>query len=563
MIQVKLPDGSTAQFPDGTPNDVMTKAIQAKFPPQVAAAQPQTPPAAPAGQSLGSDVSQGLSGFNEGLADFAGSPVELVNGALRAGAAGVHALGGPDVQFSTDPVGGQQFFRNLMSPTIAPPTSDPTGQFVRRVGNDLGASAIPGMGAAAMASRPLATLAVNLGTSLAGGTGAATANAVAPGNKYAELAGEMAGDFVPGRMAAVGRRLITPFPASPERAAFADTMAKNGVDLTAGQATGSKTLQYAENELGGGAAADMAGKQGQQFTQAVLAKAGISAPRATPEVMKQAFSDIGDRFNTLTANTSIIPDKQLGADLKSALSDYRSIAGSDERPIIANTLNDIKTWAANGQITGAQYKSLSTRISTALDNTSNPELTGALREVKGALDDAVGRSLAKTSPDALADWQQTRRDYANLMRIKDAAAGAGDATAGIISPQRLRQVLSAKDSKGYVTGRGDLNDLARAGVQTMSPLPNSGTAPRLMVHQIPSAIGAALGSMAGLHAGGMEGMGIGAGIGTLAPYAAGRAMLSGPGRAYLANQLMGPAKTVPNGYLGALSAALISKAGMM
>lgn len=45
-ITVKLPDGSTAQFPDGTAPDVMTQAIQAKFPPSAAAASSGSPPAA-------------------------------------------------------------------------------------------------------------------------------------------------------------------------------------------------------------------------------------------------------------------------------------------------------------------------------------------------------------------------------------------------------------------------------------------------------------------------------------------------------------------------------------
>ena len=32
MIEVELPDGSIAEFPDGTPPEAMKKAIQKKFP---------------------------------------------------------------------------------------------------------------------------------------------------------------------------------------------------------------------------------------------------------------------------------------------------------------------------------------------------------------------------------------------------------------------------------------------------------------------------------------------------------------------------------------------------
>jgi hypothetical protein len=41
MIEVELPDGSIAEFPDGTPNDVMKAAIQKRFPTQQPQATPQ------------------------------------------------------------------------------------------------------------------------------------------------------------------------------------------------------------------------------------------------------------------------------------------------------------------------------------------------------------------------------------------------------------------------------------------------------------------------------------------------------------------------------------------
>lgn len=58
MITVKLPDGSTAQFPDGTPPETIKAAIQRKFPPTGAQAQVQQP--APAPQSLGDQLSAGF-----------------------------------------------------------------------------------------------------------------------------------------------------------------------------------------------------------------------------------------------------------------------------------------------------------------------------------------------------------------------------------------------------------------------------------------------------------------------------------------------------------------------
>lgn len=71
----------------------------------------------------------------------------------------------------------------------------------------------------------------------------------------------------------------------------------------------------------------------------------------------------------------------------------------------------------------------------------------------------------------------------------------------------------------------------------MKPLPNSGTAGRQRAQQL----GAGLFSALGAAAGGQYGGGLGALVGLIGggavPYAAGRALMSRPVQAYLANQL--------------------------
>jgi hypothetical protein len=86
-------------------------------------------------------------------------------------------------------------------------------------------------------------------------------------------------------------------------------------------------------------------------------------------------------------------------------------------------------------------------------------------------------------------------------------------------------------------------------------LPQSGTAPRLAARAlsaVPAGVGAALGSPAG-----MPGMIAGAIAGTTIPSLVGRAALSGPGRAYLSNQILthgrGPALTGVGPAAGALT----------
>jgi hypothetical protein len=83
-------------------------------------------------------------------------------------------------------------------------------------------------------------------------------------------------------------------PASAERTALANNLTNEGVDLTAGQRTDSKPLQWMESTLGdmpgsGRPASRVQENQGQQFTAAALQRVDETADRATPEVVDNAF----------------------------------------------------------------------------------------------------------------------------------------------------------------------------------------------------------------------------------------------------------------------------------
>ena len=258
---------------------------------------------------------QGMSGVNEGLADMMSLPAQALTGVLSIGPAIANAFGGhvayPD--YVPDPGEGA---RNIMTQVgaIKPETTDGGKQFTRRIGRELGRSAIPIEAASLRAVQPLRTLGAEVLGALGSGTGAATANALAPGNPIAEIAGQVLGGGLSGLSRAGSRKVITPNPSSPERLLAADNMAAEGVGLTAGQRTGSRGLKYAESELGGAAAQNMMEDQAQQFTQAALRRAGINAERATPEVINDAYRGMGQEFDTLAANTTLRADAQLGKD---------------------------------------------------------------------------------------------------------------------------------------------------------------------------------------------------------------------------------------------------------
>ena len=75
--------------------------------------------------------------------------------------------------------------------------------------------------------------------------------------------------------------------------------------------------------------------------------------------------------------------------------------------------------------------------------------------------------------------------------------------------------------------------MARAGEAVLKPPPTSGSAERVFMHAIPSAIG---GGMAGMMAGAPEALPA-ALAGAAAPGVVGRGVMSAPAQAYLKNQL--------------------------
>lgn len=479
---------------------------------------------------------QGSSGLNEGIASALGAPVDLMNLALRAGAAGINAATGSDIQLPENAFGGSETFRQIMAPAIRPESEDTGNQVVRRIGQEFGANLVTGMGVAAKSTRPIQS-ALTQAAITAGSGGAAAVTEQVTDNPYAELvASILGGGAVAGGIGGL-KRAVTPIGVPAERQAANAVLAREGVDLTAGQQTGNKALQYAESEIGGKAAEDLTGRQAEQFTQAALSKIGMSAPRATPEVMEQAYNTIGQQFDDLAARNRLVADAQMGQDLGAVVRQYNSLTNETARaPIIQSTLSDIVNAIRQngGQISGEAYKSLRSSLARTARGTANPELKEALQGIQSALDDAMERSIAANNPTDAGAWQQVRTDYRNFLVLEDAASRAGEQAAlGIITPAALRGAAAKQGKRAYTQGMGDFADLARSGVAAMTPLPNSGTAQRLKAAGtgIAPILGAALGGTGG----NVIGATVGAAAGAALPGALGKLMMSGPGQRYLTN----------------------------
>lgn len=353
------------------------------------------------------------------------------------------------------------------------------------------------------------------------------------------------------------RRAVTPLPVNAERQAAANVLRNEGVDLSAGQLSGSKGLRYAESEIGGNAAENLMERQGEQFTNAALRRAGENAPRATPEVIDRAFNRIGQQFDGLAARNQIVPDQQLANDLQGAVTEYTSLVPEAMRaPVVHNVAQDIIDAMNRGPISGDAYQALRSRLDRAARTSrADPQLSDALRGLRESLDDAMQRSIAQNNPRDLGRWQQARRQYRNMLVVEKAATGAGEnAALGLISPSQLRNATVQQGRRSYARGQGDFAELARAGEALMKPMPQSGTAPRLRAQNLGAMIPAILGGGAGAGVGGPVGAMAGAAAGAAAPRIFGSLMMSPVGQRYLSNQLLaGPASLRARALAGLLS----------
>jgi hypothetical protein len=354
--------------------------------------------------------------------------------------------------------------------------------------------------------------------------------------------GAVLGAAVPAVIGGV-KKVISPFGGAASKRPAASVLAKEGIDLTAGQATGSANLRYREAELGGNSAEAFMERQADQFTAAALKRVGVNANRATPDVIDTAFDTIGQQFDDLATRNGLKTDAKLVQDLQGAWKRFQNVTNESTRPrFVENFMADISEKLRTGYafLDGAWYKSTRSELNRIMRSSSNPEFKEALREIQSALDDAMERSLRSMNPADLGKWREARRLYRNMLVIEDAITRAGEKAAeGIITPQALRGAAMKQSKRAYARGKNEFAELANAGVSALTPLPNSGTAGRLSAKTF-MPFGAGAGATIGGAAAGIPGAVVGGAIGAALPGMAGQAMLSGLGRRYLGNQLVGP-----------------------
>ena len=368
-------------------------------------------------------------------------------------------------------------------------------------------------------------------------------------------------------LGAVARRVVTPFSnvLSPEVSKQAAVLAREGIELTPGQATGSQVARVAENLLeaipGGGGSPRM-GAQQEQFTGAVLKRAGIDAPRATAEALNENLARLQQNFDDISGRHAIFFDKNFDNAVSKIQNKYAKGIVPEERGFIQEYIQDLNN-LRNRVLTGTDYQAVRSDITETLSAYKDkPKVAKALREIRDAVDAQAEKSIKRVSPQDWELWQKTNRQYAVQKTIERAVSAAGpDAASGILTPANIRAANRMSGGRSAQARElGALGELTNAAAAIMSPQGGQ-TSSRTFTSR-------ALGTAGLLGAGALGGytateMGPAYGVASVAaPVAAGLAYFSPIGQRYLRNQIM-PGSVMPTSVQQALTGGLMGVRGGM
>lgn len=360
------------------------------------------------------------------------------------------------------------------------------GEFARTAGQFVPGFAVTGGVQAGVGGVKRALgAAAGVGTGVGAGIGSEAAGQATEGTMLetpARLLGGLAGGVSANVLT---RRAVTPRAIPPERAKMAATLRGEGIDnLTEGQVSGNLGVQARERKANGLFYDQTAERtrQLEKLTQAALGKAGILAPRATPDVIDDAFTKLGQQFDDLASRNTLTVDQTFGQDVSAGIQDFMSLGPATEKVAALRGFVDRvgSVITPQGTIDGRAYQSLRSAIERAArGSTSDPEYARALRSLKDSLDDAMERSMtAANSPDVGA-WRDVRRRYRNILVVDEAVGStSADAAEGLINPAALRGAVKRKHGARNMTrGKGDFEELSRAAAALMKDLPMTGAAP--------------------------------------------------------------------------------------
>lgn len=305
---------------------------------------------------------------------------------------------------------------------------------------------------------------------------------------------------------------------------------KWGIPLTVGQSTQNRPAQIAESVVsnlpgGAGVMSKAHDRTFGAFNKAVAGTFGDDATALTPEVMGAARERVGKTIGDIAKRNTLQIDRQFAQEIAQRSQEAATELTDDSLRLFNKQIDTLLSQAGDGTVSGKFYQSLDTKLGRMAKGTNDGNLKNQLVGFRKSLREAFDRSISE--PDAAA-WQQSRKQYANLMTVADAVKNTGD---GALSPARLLQTVNAAQPNAKFGSGTDLAELAQWAKKTLpDKIPNSGTAQRLFYQKLLTSPLTTIGAVGG-GAYGADSLGLGPGsalLGVAGPYMLARGLAGKP-----------------------------------
>ncbi|AHX16143.1 hypothetical protein CH75_04960 [Dyella jiangningensis] len=301
-----------------------------------------------------------------------------------------------------------------------------------------------------------------------------------------------------------------------ETRALAQKAENLGIKLRAPQITDAPFVRYADSTLRNlpamGYGETDALLRGQ-FNNALAKQMGQDAPKITPQVMQNAKTTLGNKYDELVPQLAVKPDETLLSKLAEIQGTASQTITDQELGLVNKQIDNVLNGFKDGQDMPGEYAHNLIKKGSPLDrlmNSTNPNVAHIVGDIRSALNDAMQRS----APDQVAkELAQTNAQYKAMKTIEPLVAKS---PTGDISPAALMTQVSKNYGGMAYNGGGDMGDLARIGQRFLKEPPQSGTSPRQMIMNALGGIGG-IGAVAASPELGLSHIAAGAGLaGTVA-----------------------------------------------
>lgn len=342
------------------------------------------------------------------------------------------------------------------------------------------------------------------GRMLAGGAQGAVAGAMAPvigEQAQQDFGGEKSGQALLGGAfgaaapAVIGgvARMVSPrasLPGSP-----AQTLAREGVELTPGQALGGAIMRAEDRAMSipimGDAIRGARSRANESLNRAVynrvLEPIGKSTSKSGREAVDDAVRFVSQAYDDVLAKVRFVPDNEFTQNISQLRGMAQNLPAREARAFDQVLQREViepltKGRWADGQTFKRVESQLGERAQQFLRATDayQNDVGRALLEVQKSLRE----SLSRMNPSHAKELRSVNTAYANLVRMENAAGRIG-AHDGVFTPQQLAQAIRQSDrsvrKRAYSRGGALMQDLSDAAQSRMSAqVPDSGTPERLM-----------------------------------------------------------------------------------